>query len=282
MANQIHIPVVQYLVDSSTTETVNLFLLTSGNQDIKNIATPLFQGVHSSEVTESQPPLPFIERTEISNGFFFFSFIIILLFWAFYYQKHHKGLLSILNSFFNDNTLFQELNDKSGANGIVSLGMFLLGIANLSMFSYHVILEYVPSVFFMDFQKTGFTILFISFAIIIGLFTKTLFILTSGFIFNSPKNVQGYLTLVITSIQVLGVILFPFTVLLVFGDSISPSWILKLGMVLTSIIFSYRLIRSFLLGVKQTNTQVFHIILYICALEILPLFVFGRLIYPYI
>jgi hypothetical protein len=53
-------------------------------------------------------------------------------------------------------------------------------------------------------------------------------------------------------------------------------------MVLTSIIFSYRLIRSFLLGVKQTNTQVFHIILYICALEILPLFVFGRLIYPYI
>ncbi|MFT6323024.1 MAG: hypothetical protein ACJAWO_000570, partial [Halieaceae bacterium] len=106
-------------------------------------------------------------------------------------------------------------------------------------------------------------------------------ILCTGLIFSAGKTIQGYLTLIIISVQILGISLFPMIIIYTFSDLITPQHAVQIGLIVSAVIYIYRLMRSFILGLKQTNSQVFHIILYICALEILPLFVFGRIILQY-
>lgn len=257
----------------------NLFLGQMANDKETVIWSPPFQNNHwiSSKEDQYLPPLPFIGRDFSNSTILFTIFLLVLISWGYYYQKHPKGLRSIFNSFFKSSTFFSELNDRSGANGFVSLGMFLLGIINISIFSYQVISEAALPILLFDFQKTGFAVLILGFSLILILFLKTLYILSSGVIFNSLNTFQAYLSLLIISIQVEGVLLFPIIVLHTYAPSIDTSWVINMGLILMSFIYFYRLTRAFILGLKQTNAQVFHIILYICTLEILPLFVIGRI-----
>lgn len=280
-------PKFNIIINSDSTITENVTQgdsLVLQNRQNANEASlkPLFLDKFpvSGEVTLKKS-LPFTPKVEKSNTSFFFAFLAILIFWAFFYQRHHKGLNGIIKSFFSNNVLFNELNDKSGANGIVSLGMFLLGIATLSIFLFQALEDSFVSLFLFDLRKTGVAVLIIGFAVIFGLFIKTLIILITGVIFDALKTMQGYLTLLIVSIQITGIILLPITIIHTYGNLIHPLQIVNFGAIIIALTFLYRLIRSFLLGVKQTNSQAFHIILYICALEILPLLVIGRYIILY-
>ncbi|MGB0805275.1 MAG: DUF4271 domain-containing protein [Salibacteraceae bacterium] len=256
-----------------------MMFLNQRNITKKDSILPLFENhILTTSKQVAEVPLPFIEKSKLSNSTFFVIFMVILGFWAFYYQKHYKGLVGIINSFFSNNVLFQELNDKSGANGIVSLGMFLLGIITLSVFSYQVLEIYPISFFLFDMHRSVVAMLFIGMGLIFSLLVKTTIIFCIGFIFNAIKIIQGYMTLLIISIQILGIVLLPITVLYTYGRYLPIEWIVKIGLFFIALIFTYRLLRSFLLAVKQTNSQVFHIILYICALEILPILVVGRML----
>lgn len=243
---------------------------------------PLFTNqVISTNQTHLGKPVPFYEKHQNSTAGYFITYLFVLFAWAFYYQKHNKGLHSIIKSFFSNSVFFQELNDKSGANGIVSLGMFLLGLVNISIFTYQVLESISFSIYLFEIQKSGIVILLIGIALTIGIFLKIALILCTGLIFSAGKTIQGYLTLIIISVQILGISLFPMIIIYTFSDLITPQHAVQIGLIVSAVIYIYRLMRSFILGLKQTNSQVFHIILYICALEILPLFVFGRIILQY-
>ena len=274
---------ISHSIENQSTERNHvdslLFLNSQKNSFVTLIEDPFTQSSWlKTEIKEQVQTLPFHPLEKTSTSLLFFSYLFILISWVYYYQKHQKGLRSIISSFFNSSTLFHELNDKSGANGFVSLGMFLLGIITLSIFAFQMLTSYSLSLFYFDFLKSNLAILFILSAIILGLFLKTMLILLSGLVFNALKTLQAYLSLIIISIQITGIILFPIIVISTYGNSINSDIIVYTGAFAIGSIFIYRLIRSFFLGVKQTNSQVFHIILYICALEILPLILFGRIL----
>ena len=261
--------------------TINHLVLSDKKNSIQKIE-PYFKAYTSSSLPlKNKKPLPFTIKNANSNNGFFFSYLIILFVFGFYYQKHHKGLKSILQSFYNNTVLFQELNDKSGAKGIVSLGMFLIGIINLSIFFFQIINMFSFSVYLFDFHKPGISILLINIVLITGLFVKIITILSSGVIFNSNKIIQAYLSIIITSIQITGIILFPIIILYTFNDLISSLTIIKTGITLIALIYLSQVLRAFFIGVKQTKCQIFHIFLYICAFEILPNLVLRQILLQY-
>lgn len=264
-------------IQDSSIKTTDFVSKSSINSIDSSIIQPLYKD-HFLVAEKNLPPLPFELKNSISKTEFFPLYVIILVFWAFFYQRHHKGLIGIINSFFNNNVLFQELNDKSGSNGIVSLGMFLLGITTLAVFSFQFLNLQGYSNFYFDSQNSEFGLLFIGFAIILGLSAKTILILFSGWAFNSVKVTQGYLTLLVVSVQILGIALLPMAIFLSYGEYLPMEWMANLGAIFIGLTFLYRILRSFFLGLKQTNSQVFHIILYICTLEILPLLVISRFV----
>ena len=223
-------------------------------------------------------PLSFQQKPELNNTTLFIVYIAILLLWSFYYQKNKKGLIVIGKTFISNNALFQEVNDKSGNNGFVSLGMFFSGITVISIFTYHLIGHISIPILLIDLYSSNSTIVILGFGILLYLLFKTIIILLSSFIFNSSSTFTTYLALNVNSIQLIGALLYPIIILISYGYSLNSLWIVSFGVFIISVSFLYRIVRVFFLGVKQTNSQVFHIILYICGLEILPILVITRLL----
>ena len=223
-------------------------------------------------------PLSFQQKPELNNTTLFIVYIAILLLWSFYYQKNKKGLIIIGKTFISNNALFQEVNDKSGNNGFVSLGMFFSGITVISIFTYHLIGHISIPILLIDLYSSNSTIVILGFGILLYLLFKTIIILLSSFIFNSSSTFTTYLALNVNSIQLIGALLYPIIILISYGNSLNSLWIVSFGVFIISVSFLYRIVRVFFLGVKQTNSQVFHIILYICGLEILPILVITRLL----
>jgi hypothetical protein len=274
-----------YIVQKNNNDTiivhnVGVIKNKNSNEDLNDIGKPHFSlNKYLISNSEIQPPLPFtpIQRTS-ETGMFFVYFGIILL-WSAFYQKNFKGLISIGKTFISNNALFKELNDKSGYNGLVSFGMFFSGIVVISIFFFQLIQNINIPFSWIDLLSSKTTIFFIGIFLIVILFVKTILILGSSFLFKTPQIFNTYLSLNIISIQMIGIFLLPLIVLISFSYTLNPAWLAILGITILSLSFFYRLIRLFFLGVKQTNSQVFHIILYICALEILPLLAFSRILF---
>ena len=170
----------------------------------------------------------------------------------------------------------QEFEDSKSSNGVVSITLFVTGLVILAIYFSQVIEWYSPKVNLGVFGQSVSSVLLIGMVLVFGLLIKTLVVGIASLVFSAPKILGTYLSLNVISTQMLGILLFPIIVILSFGIELNPRWVLGMGGVMLTLTFLYRLSRSFFLGVKQTNSQVFHIILYICALEILPLMAIGR------
>ena len=222
--------------------------------------------------------MPFTFRENVSTTPIVALYFITLLIWATLYRKNHRDFIMFFKNFSDNNTFIKSTNDKNGFNGIVTLAFFLLGISSISTFIY--LSGFTPkSVLLQEYLfESPLAILFISFAVMVWFFLKTIIISGTSLLFQTRESLNTYLSLNIISLQVLGVVLLPVSILISFGKSINPLILLSLGSVLIIIFFVYRLIRTFSLAVKQTNSQWFHILLYICTLEILPLLPLSKLL----
>lgn len=271
-----------YIIHSNSNSTIAYDSVFISNHvvphtQIQELELPYFQLNHFLISKDSKkPPLPFTPIQSSGESYMFFVYFGILLLWSTLYQKNFKGLMNIGKTFISNNALFQELNDKSGYNGLVSFGMFFSGISVISIFFFQLIQKINLPFSWLDLLQSKTTIFFIIISLIVILFIKTILILGSSFLFKTPQIFNTYLALNIISIQMIGIFLFPLIILISFSYTLNSTQLVGIGIGIMLISFLYRLIRSFFLGVKQTNSQVFHIILYICALEILPLMALSR------
>ena len=236
-------------------------------------------GVLVSDPDLSLAPLPFSAKVEMGEQTMFWVYAGVLMFWSLFFQKSYKALANIGNIYVSNSALYQEVNDRSSGNGLISIAVFFSSIVVMSIFGFQFLNGINPSIIFSEFYQTYPSIFIIGFILIIYLFIKSMLVFLTSVIFKSEKILSTYLTLNVNSIQILGVILFPIIVASSFGLALNSRWVLGFGLVLIITFFITRLVRSFILAVKQTNSQVFHIILYICTLEILSLLVISKLLF---
>ena len=223
------------------------------------------------------PPLSFTQKESELGSPLFWVFIGVVLLWGFFYQTNYKTLQNIVLSFRSNVIFSQILEERRTYNSIVSIGLFLTGLLVLATFIYHFVGQ-IPGVK-SDFSTFSPGYVGIIVALLIAYhFFKAIVLSLSSFIFKERDIFNAYNMLSINSMQVLGIILFPIVVLLTYSYQVSSIWLSIIGISIIGLFFLYRLLRSFILGVKETKGQVFHIILYICAFEILPLFVIGKLL----
>lgn len=224
------------------------------------------------------PSLPFQEKQENNSFPLFYIYLGIVIVWALFNRNNFKTLDNIAKSFISNTALGQMLDERRSFNGFVSIGVFLLGLIVLSIFSFQFIKIILPLTNTTNFIPTQPYIFVLLAALISATFVKSLIIWLSTILFKEQGSLTGYMSLNVISIQILGVILFPLIVLFSYTHHFNSLWIVGIGASIIGVVFLYRLIRTIFLAVKETNSQVFHIILYICALEILPLFVLGKLV----
>ena len=79
------------------------------------------------------------------------------------------------------------------------------------------------------------------------------------------------------SIKTEGLLLLPVCLLLHYS-AIPPVYLLLLGILVPALIFTVRVIRTILWGRAEYGFSVFHIVLYLCTVEIIPLVVFIKIL----
>ena len=98
-----------------------------------------------------------------------------------------------------------------------------------------------------------------------------------GWLFGYYELMDNYIFTLFLINKILGVVLLPFVLLLAFS---TPGWsnaALHISIVLVAILFIYRYIRVFPLIKSQIAFSKFFFLLYICAFEIAPILIIGKL-----
>ncbi len=96
-----------------------------------------------------------------------------------------------------------------------------------------------------------------------------------GLLFNTQFMARQQLRLFVNTDNALGVILIPLLMVLVYNSS---QFLLVVVAVLILVFYLIKWFQTISIGISDTNFSVFHLILYLCTLEIIPLVILFRAI----
>lgn len=236
---------------------------------------------NSVDLEQNLPPLDFRLRDKELGSGLFSLYVIILVIGSILYRKNMKAVDLIAKSMFSNSSLFQLIDGRGGLNSLFSVVLFLIGLLVFSVFTIQFMKVYHITIFGSELFESWSTIFLIFLVAVSLFFVKTVVVILSSWIFDESVSFNAYLSVNVVAIQFLGFILFPLTVLITYGNAFDVNWLVNLGVLILIVAFVYRLTRIFFLALKRTNSQLFHIMLYICALEILPLLVASKWIFAF-
>ncbi len=104
--------------------------------------------------------------------------------------------------------------------------------------------------------------------------------MSAGFLslfLKNQKALTDYFFQYSFSIKTEGLLLLP-VCLLLYYSSIPPIFLIVVGLIIPTLIFGVRVIRTLLWGRAEYGFSVFHILLYLCTVEIIPLVVFIKIL----
>ncbi|MBN1338857.1 MAG: DUF4271 domain-containing protein [Bacteroidales bacterium] len=110
--------------------------------------------------------------------------------------------------------------------------------------------------------------LWILLSVAAGWFVKTMAIAISGVVFKEKETAQVYNSYNMVVIFVLGIITLPALIVISYTPFGFIDWVV---FVLITTVLIYRIIRQFMFILSVRKFSLFHIFLYLCTLEILPL-----------
>jgi hypothetical protein len=111
--------------------------------------------------------------------------------------------------------------------------------------------------------------------------TKYLFLLFTGWVFNSKEAAGSYVFVVFLVNKVLGVLLVPFLLILAFARPELVQVSVTISIALVILLFIYRYWVSFSAIRNKLKVNALHFLLYLCAVEILPLVLIYKLLINY-
>lgn len=109
------------------------------------------------------------------------------------------------------------------------------------------------------------------------LLLKKIFPAFFSFFLRNQKALNDYFFQYSFSIKTEGLLLLP-VCLLLYYSSVPPIYLICIGLLVPTVIFSIRIIRALMWGRAEYGFSVFHIVLYLCTVEIIPLVVFIKIL----
>lgn len=186
---------------------------------------------------------------------------------------NRKSVEKAWRGFLNENGLTVAQREASGFVGttpyLLLYGSFLL---NAGMFMFLVV-----RVFRKDsFNNMPFVLICMALAGILFI-SKHLLLQAAGWLFPVEKEVRRYNFLIIIFNCVLGLFLMPFNFLLAFAKDDYKEFLVFWTLGLVAVFYLYRAFRSSRISTKFLADHQFHFLLYLCAVEIAPVFLVIKL-----
>ena len=244
-------------------------ILMAQTDTLKSFIPSVFSG-HSLKPLHNTPILI------NSNYIYWPSIILFLVFSVYVYIKiaDPKKIAKIFISIFSLQTSKQLLREDYKLNKRVSIFLSFSFILIISF------LVYLTNDYFglilQNFNPV-YQYLFFILSTTCVFFVKILVVLSLSFITSTAEIGKEYIFNVFLFCQVLGIISFPFVVLMQFSRY-PKEWFLYPILIICGCLYSLRLYRGLTISVLEQSVGFLYIILYLCALEILPFLILVKIL----
>ena len=205
-------------------------------------------------------------------NFLFWFLLFVLLFFTTIVSLSRKRLKQVYSAFLNDNMLRQIHRSHGGISFSYWL-LYLLFFSNLGLLIFLSTKEFgyeLPQRF------TFLLLLILSVALVFLLRHLLLFLV--GKIFPIEKEIRLYsFTIMIFGI-ILGIFLLPLNILVAYAPSQIATTSVYVALGAIFVIYVFRSLRGLAIGSRYAIFHKFHFLLYLCAVEILPVIVLLKII----
>jgi hypothetical protein len=200
----------------------------------------------------------------------------VILFTAFLYsllRTTSKTMLPEVSRFF----LFRGINDPSSRD-ISGLFQWKSTVLNLISFLVFALFTYTAATYFdfIPFVFSGITFWLISFPFIISAVTlRHILCILIGFVSGEKEVFREYLISVYQFYRLSALFLFVLIILMLYTLILPAGIGFISGIIMLGIMYLFRIIRLILIFLNR-NISIFYLILYLCALEFLPVVIFVK------
>ncbi|MCF8298896.1 MAG: DUF4271 domain-containing protein [Saprospiraceae bacterium] len=246
-----------FINQSSDYNTIKQVKLSTETNTKKSLFTN-----HQLQIVDRNP----IEHITKNQDFVLVILIICIILVSISKTISNKGLSNNLKSVF----AFRQFS-MSGFevhNKRISLFLFINYILSFSLFIFAFVSLY-PQLPFNIEPDFSLFLKIISGVLLIYAY-KYIFINSIGKIFKTDNQTSNYKSIIYYSSQAMGILLLPMVIVIVYLNSLTFFYITG-GIYL--IYYVYRIFRSQVSKFNKSEFSLFHLFLYLCTLEILPLFV---------
>ena len=207
----------------------------------------------------------------------FFVLLILVAAFAWIRVFYRRTVGQIFNAVWNMSAANQMVRDENLLLQRASVLLTVLFNLVAAFFLYQISMLYDWS---SDYIGSGFG-RFLIFAFVVSLVYSFKFILLriSGYVFRSDKQVAGYVFNIFLINNVLGILLLPLIIGITFFPSPYSRILIFVSSGIIALGYLYRLLRGLYIGISFSEFSKFHLLLYLCTLEIAPLLVFAHLFF---
>lgn len=216
------------------------------------------------------------EGKVLTDSLFSHDWIIIVIFFtalvAGFIRNTSRSLLPGLSSFF----LFRGIGDPSSRDTSILFRWHTLLLYFVSLLTIALFIHFASEYYGLTPGMPPFLYLALLFFSLIALVTVRYFIITLiSFISEQREIFNEYLVTIYQSYNYLALILFFIIVMLTYSALKASGALLAAGFISFAILYVIRTTRLFFIFIKR-SVSTFYLILYLCALEILPVLVFWK------
>ncbi|MCT4623683.1 MAG: DUF4271 domain-containing protein [Schleiferiaceae bacterium] len=210
------------------------------------------------------------QRSDWMVGVLLVSLILMAII-RFSFSKYlHRVIDAIVNAQ-TSNSLFVEKNMRNLRGAIFMNCLFFV---NGALF----LSQYSSELMSLKHANNSFSFfLYCLLALLLIYLGKLIVIRTFGYIFNGTKESKEYMHTVFLYNKNLGMFLLPITLSVPFIAYHAVPYLLNAGLIMALVFFLFRIARGLKILFRK-HVSIFYMILYLCALEILPLLMIYKLL----
>lgn len=267
-------------IDSITGKTIDVNnLLKSRNFQNKEIDSTSYI---KSIVSEKKLNQGLIKPEKIKNrNEDWIVLVVIVCFYIYSVIKvlYNKRLFQIFKTTVSYRYLNQLIRDGDLLSEQISILLFGIYIFAISLFSYIVIQQLIPDISQLHHLHgiTFYLIIFLFF--LLFYLIKINIIRFLGWSFKLPNETYEYIVSELIFNELLGVILLPLNVIINYYPN---DYSIYLGFIIISGFYISRLIRIINSAFSVSKFSIFHLFIYLCTVEILPILIIIKLIINYL
>lgn len=243
-----------------------------GWDSILNPFNAEFTTVKNSKASKNQNPFLEIKKHAVSKDFVFYFILSLFLFLGILNAVFRNYFNTMIRVFFKTSLRQSQLTDQLMQAKLPSLCLNIFSVL-VTGFYIFTLLNYKKIIGFNQLDVLLFSCLAV-FVIYIG---KYFIIQIIGWITGFKHEAVSYTFLIFLVNKLLAIILLPATCILIFSNSNIGLFVYNISILAVSIFYLLRCFRSYGIFEKKLSLGKFHFLLYILAVEFIPILLMFKI-----